>query len=147
MVLAAAMGLNWDIWQLDVQRAILDTHVQEVYIKMAPGCEKTGPATLVPLVCELKRLPYGLNQSPFNWGTTIDDSLGEIGFTPRSSGPCITPWSTIITTGRSAPPRKKYTGISATIGNWNVIATFTLYVDGVFYLEGTRRCSGCVRFS
>lgn len=44
MVLAVVVRLNWDIWQLDVQTAILNAPVQEVYIKTAPGYEK-DPAT------------------------------------------------------------------------------------------------------
>ena len=38
---------------------------------------------------KLKKNLYGLRQSPCNWFNTIDDSLRDVGFTAKTSDPCV----------------------------------------------------------
>ena len=90
MVLAPAVEFDWDILQVDVQTAFLNALVEEeVYIKMAPGCEKKDEKTGVPLVMRLHKSLYSLRQSPKNWHSTIDTYVIKIGLKALKSDPCV----------------------------------------------------------
>ena len=67
---------------LDVQTTFLNADVEEeVFVKMAPGG--------VPLAMKLKKILYGLRQSPKNWSSTMDHRLGKIEFRSLKSDPCV----------------------------------------------------------
>ena len=66
MVLAIAAEYNLECWQVDYNTVFLNADVtEEVYVKMAPGCEQFDENGVPLLVMLLKRL-YGLRQSPTN---------------------------------------------------------------------------------
>ena len=82
MALAIAASEDWKVLQLDVQTAFLNAEVQEEgYVKTPPRYESLDATTGLPNVMNLKKSLYGLCQSPRNWFNTIDDQLGDMGFT------------------------------------------------------------------
>ena len=82
MALATAASEVWEVFQLDVQTAFLNAEVhEEVYVATPPGYESLDATTGLPNVMNLKKSFYGLRQSPRNWFNTIDDQLGDMGFT------------------------------------------------------------------
>ena len=90
MVLVTAVGFAWDILQLDAQTECIHAKVEEeVYVKMAPGCEKKDEKTGVLLAMRLRKSSYGLRQSPINWHSTIDTYVMKIGFNLLKSDPCV----------------------------------------------------------
>lgn len=67
MVLALAAGINFVIFQLDLQTAFLIADVEkDVYVKMAHGYATTYKAGEPQVMRFIKRL-YGLPNSPLNW--------------------------------------------------------------------------------
>ena len=105
MVLVTAVGFAWDILQLDAQTECIHAKVEEeVYVKMAPGCEKKDEKTGVLLAMRLRKSSYGLRQSPINWHSTIDTYVMKIGncssltsaptSTTRTTTPLMTTWRT-----------------------------------------------------
>ena len=89
MTLTIAAELDYKVLMLDVQTVFLNADVEEeVYVKMAPGYEtydKSGD----PFVMKLEKSLYGLQQSPKNWFSTMDDHLSNIGFRSLKSDPCV----------------------------------------------------------
>ena len=70
MVLVIAAELDYEVYTLDVQAAFLNADVEEeVFVKMAPGYERSNESGVV-LVMKLKKSLYGLRQSPKNWFST-----------------------------------------------------------------------------
>lgn len=64
---------------MDYNIAFLDAEVEEVYVKMAPGYEKSD-GNRVPMGRMLLRSFYGLCQNPSNrWGA-MDEHLVKMGF-------------------------------------------------------------------
>ena len=71
IVLAIATSHNWNVIQLDVQTAFLQSEMkEEVYVKQPVGFEKLD-LNGQPFVCKLKKSLCGLKQSPRNWHGTI----------------------------------------------------------------------------
>ena len=67
IVLAIAASHDWNVIQLDVQTAFLQSEMkEEVYVKQPVGFEKLD-LNGQPYVCKLKKSLYGLKQSPRNW--------------------------------------------------------------------------------
>ena len=90
MAPAIAASEDWEVLQLDVQPAFLNAEVHEkVYITTPPDYESLDATTGLPKVMTLKKILYGLRQSPRNWSNTIDDSLRDMWFTANASNPCV----------------------------------------------------------
>ena len=90
LVLAIAAELDYEVYMLDVQTALLNADVEdEAFVKIPPGHER-GNESGVPLVMKLKKSLYGLWQSPKNWfSITMDPHLGKIGFRSLISDLCV----------------------------------------------------------
>ena len=65
-MLAIAASHDWNVIQLDVQTAFLQSEMkEEVYVTQPVGFEKLD-LNGQPYVCKLKKSLYGLKQSPRN---------------------------------------------------------------------------------
>ena len=74
-MLAIAASHDWNVIQLDVQTAYLQSDMKkEVYVKKTVGFEKLD-LNGQPYVCKLKQSLYGLKLSPRNWHGTIQHEL------------------------------------------------------------------------
>ena len=74
-MLVIAASHDWNVIQLDVQTAFLQSKMkEEVYVKQAVGFEKLD-LNGQPYVCKLKKNLYGLKQSPRNWHGTIQHDV------------------------------------------------------------------------
>ena len=63
MMLAIAAELDYEVYMLGVQTALLNADVEKgVFVKTVPGY-KTNDDAEVPLVIKLKKSSYGLRQS------------------------------------------------------------------------------------
>ena len=89
-LLAIAAELHYKNLMTNVKMAFLNVDVEEeVFFKMPPGYERSNKVG-IPLVIELfKKHIYGLHQSLKNWIRTMDQFLGDIGFRPLKSDPCV----------------------------------------------------------
>lgn len=78
IVLVLAISRGWPLKQLDVHNAFLngDT-VEEVYMDQPPGFQL---ATYIDNVCHLRKVIYGLKQSPRAWYMKLSSCLNEWGF-------------------------------------------------------------------
>ena len=72
--------------RVDVTTAFFLTIQEEVSMKQPEGFEIKGKEHLV---CKLKKIIYGLKQSPHSWNVTLDIHLKEIGFIQSRNYPCI----------------------------------------------------------
>ena len=89
VVLALITHLNWDLEQLDVKTAFLHGELEEtIYMKQPEGYEvhkKSGEQ-----VCMLKKLLYGLKQSPRQWYKRFDTFvLGQVSAGAAMIATCI----------------------------------------------------------
>ena len=117
MAPAIAASEDWEVLQLDVQPAFLNAEVhEEVHITTSPGYESLDATTGLPKAMTLKKILYGLCQSPLNCFNTIDDSLRDMGFTASASDPCV-----------------------YIFGSDDNFIILTMYVDNLLVLEETRR--------
>ena len=74
-MLAIAASHDWNVIQLDVQTAFLQSGMkEEVYVKQRVGFEELD-LNGQPYVCKLKKSLYGLKQSPRNWHETSQHEL------------------------------------------------------------------------
>ena len=90
MMLVNAAELVYGIYMMDFQTAFLNVDVQEErFVKMPPGYERSDKAGVPLIIMKLKESIYGLRQSPKNWFGTMDEGLGDIGFHPLKSDPCV----------------------------------------------------------
>jgi hypothetical protein len=88
-VLALAAAEDWELENMDVDTAFLNSPVDEdIYIKQPEGFEQFGPNG-EELVCKLKKSLYGLKQAPRNWNVVIDSWLREYGFVPNAADACV----------------------------------------------------------
>ena len=89
MVPAIATGMNFEVFQLDVQTAFLYADIEEdVYVKRAPEYENTNK-TGEPQVMRLLKSLYRLPKSPINWWKIMDSFSGEVGFESLKSDTCV----------------------------------------------------------
>lgn len=83
IILSLALTNNWEIRQLDVNNAFLNSYLQEkVYMAQPRGLEIHHDP---PLVCELHKALYGLRQAPRAWFIKLNHRLLSLGFTPAKS--------------------------------------------------------------
>lgn len=65
VIMSIVANFQWPLYQLDVKNAFLHGDLQEeVYMKLPPGFITEGQADKV---CRLKKVFYGLKQSPRAW--------------------------------------------------------------------------------
>ena len=78
IILALAVNLEWDLWQMDVKNAFLQGELEdEVYMRPPPGLESlVKPGN----VLRLKKAIYGLKQSPKAWYHKLSTTLNGRGF-------------------------------------------------------------------
>ena len=78
-ILALAAREDWELENMDVDTAFLNSNIQEeIYMRQPQGFEQYG-ANGEELVCNLKKSIYGLKQASRNWNETIDQWMREYG--------------------------------------------------------------------
>lgn len=88
-VLSIAAIKDWELHQMDVFTAFLQSPVdEEIYVEQPHGYEQYG-ASGKPLVCKILKSLYGLRQAPRNWHKVIDDWLRQYGLKPSGADPCV----------------------------------------------------------
>ena len=88
-MLAIAASHDWNVIQLDVQTAFLQSGMkEEVYVKQRVGFEELD-LNGQPYACKLKKSLCGLKQSPRNWHETIQHELITEGFKACFCDPCV----------------------------------------------------------
>ncbi|GKV41760.1 hypothetical protein SLEP1_g49252 [Rubroshorea leprosula] len=76
-LLAIAAMRRWKLFQMDVKNAFLNGDLEEeVYMKPPPGFNHPPSK-----VCRLRRVLYGLKQSPRAWYVKFSTTVSEFGFT------------------------------------------------------------------
>ena len=89
VVLAIANLEDWDVDNMDVDTAFLQSPVhEEIYVAQPEGFERQGPKD-EELVCRVHKSLYGLKQAPRNWNLEIDGWLREFGLVPSRADPCL----------------------------------------------------------
>lgn len=75
--LAVAAVQHWELHQMDVHNAFLHGDLsEEVYMRLPPGFEASGPNQ----VCRLRKSLYGLRQAPRCWFAKLLTALTKYGF-------------------------------------------------------------------
>ena len=88
-MLAIAASHDWNVIQLDVQTAFLQSEMkEEIYVKQPVRFEKLDQNGQ-PYVCKLKKSLYVLKQSPRNWHGTIQHELITERFKACMCDPCV----------------------------------------------------------
>lgn len=89
-VLALATAHDWDLFNMDVDTAFLNSPVdEELYVRLPTGHgQGVGPSGREYVLRLLKSI-YGLKQSPRNWHALLDTWLKDFGLTPAHADPCV----------------------------------------------------------
>ncbi|GJZ03926.1 retrotransposon protein, putative, ty1-copia subclass [Tanacetum coccineum] len=87
IIFAIATFYDYEIWQMDVKTAFLNSHLSEdVYMVQPEGfVDPKHPNK----VCKLQRSIYGLNQVSRSWNKRFDIEIKKIGFTQNPDEPCV----------------------------------------------------------
>ena len=89
IILALAAALDWELDNMDVETAFLQSAVEElIFVRQPKGFVKLGQNGRV-LVCRMLKSLYGLKQAPRNWNKVIDEWLRAFGFEPSKVDPCV----------------------------------------------------------
>jgi len=89
IILALAAALDWELENMDVDTAFLQSVVEElIFVRQPKGYVKLGRNGR-ELVCRVLKSLYGLKQSPRNWNKVIDEWLRGFGFEPSKVDPCV----------------------------------------------------------
>jgi hypothetical protein len=84
-IMKLASKMKSKLHQMDVKTTFLNGVIEEeVYIEQPPGFEVQDKKTHV---CKLKKVVYGLKQSPRAWYGRIDSFMMSLGFTRRKVDP------------------------------------------------------------
>ena len=84
VLLSLAANLDWPLQQFDVKNAFLHGELsEEVYMDLPPGC--MIPEVHCRKVCKLKKLLYGLKQSPRAWFGRFMKSMRFFGYHQSNS--------------------------------------------------------------
>ena len=88
-ILALAAREDWELENMDVDTAFLNSNIQEeIYMRQPQGFEQYG-ANGEELVCNLKKSIYGLKQASRNWNETIDQWMREYGLKATRADTCV----------------------------------------------------------
>ena len=86
-LLAFAVQRGMLIYQMDVVTAFLNGDLkEEIFMQQPPGYVELGKEELV---CKLKKLLYGLKQSPRCWNEKLCNHLKSLGFKESGADPCV----------------------------------------------------------
>ena len=90
MVLALATARGWDVMQLDVETAFLNSPVEEeIYVKPPEGLDLIGHNLEKGYVLKLNKSLYGIKQAPYNWAKMLNAVLVELGLTQSKYDACL----------------------------------------------------------
>ena len=88
-VLAMAAAEDMEVHSMDVPSAFLNGDLdEETYMAQPKGLAAPGQEHLVCL-CRLKKLLYGLKQSPRQWYQKLHSTLSDLGFSCCASDHCV----------------------------------------------------------
>ena len=86
-LISMAVQYGMELHQMDVDVAFLNGHLkEEMFMKHPDGFIAKGQENLV---CKLKKLIYGLKQSPHCWNEALDGHLKKTGFIQSKADPCL----------------------------------------------------------
>ncbi|GKC56028.1 retrotransposon protein, putative, ty1-copia subclass [Tanacetum coccineum] len=87
ILLAIATFYDYDIWQMNVKSASLNSHLSEnVYMVQPEGfVDPKHPNK----VCKLQRSIYELKQASRSWNKRFDKEIKKVGFTQNPDEPCV----------------------------------------------------------
>lgn len=89
LILAVAIGRQWEIHQSDVSTAFLNSTLPEdisVFMKQPEGFAEPGKEKMV---CKLNKALYGLKQASHEWNKEITSTLCEMGFEQSKVEECL----------------------------------------------------------
>ena len=90
IMLAIAIYLDYEIWQMDVKTAFLNGElIEEVYMIQPEGFTSIDESK----VCKLQRSIYGLKQASRSWNMHFDKVIKTYGFVKNGEEPCIYKWA------------------------------------------------------
>lgn len=88
-VISLAAREDWELVNLDVNSAFLNSYVnEEIYVTQPEGFEEFGPKGET-LACKMQRSLYGLKQAPRNWNAVINAWMTSYGFSISEADPCV----------------------------------------------------------
>ena len=109
IMLAIAVHLDYEIWQMDVKTAFLNGELnEEVYMIQLEGFTSIDESK----VCRLQRSIYGLKQASQSWNICFDRTIKTYGFIKNGEEPCIYKWA-----------------------NGPIVVFLVLYVDDILLIE------------
>src|SRR3954465_3472888 len=87
ILLAIAVFHDYEIWQMDVKDAFLNSNIdEELYMMQPEGFVDPKDANKV---CKLERSIYGLNQASRSWNQHFDKVIKSFGFIQTYGEACI----------------------------------------------------------
>ena len=87
ILLSIAASLDYEIWQMDVKTAFLNSHLDEsIYMVQPEGFVAKGHEQKV---CKLLRSIYGLKQASRSWNLRFDETIKTYGFEQNVDEPCV----------------------------------------------------------
>ncbi|KAL0288218.1 UNVERIFIED_CONTAM: Retrovirus-related Pol polyprotein from transposon TNT 1-94 [Sesamum radiatum] len=120
ILLAIAAWYDYEIWQMDVKTAFLNSFVEEeIFMDQPEGFTTVGEEQKV---CRLQRSIYGLKQASRSWNTRFDEVIRGYDFIKNDYDPCI---------------HQKISGSS--------IAYLVLYVDDILLIGNDVKMLGDIK--
>ncbi|KAM2515391.1 hypothetical protein ACFX1W_027638 [Malus domestica] len=87
ILLAIAAYHDYEIWQMDVKTAFLNSYLEEeIYMTQPKGFMSESEQTKV---CKLQRSIYGLKQASRNWNIQFDTEIKSFSFTQNEDDNCV----------------------------------------------------------
>ena len=87
ILLAVAVALDYEIWQMDVKTAFLNGELEkDIYMQQPKGFIALGQEHMV---CKLHRSIYGLKQASKSWNIRFDQVIKLYGFEKSPDEPCV----------------------------------------------------------
>ncbi|KAL0308172.1 UNVERIFIED_CONTAM: Retrovirus-related Pol polyprotein from transposon TNT 1-94 [Sesamum calycinum] len=87
IMLAIAAWYDYEIWQIDVKTAFLNSSVKkEIYMDQPEGFTVVGEEQKV---CHLQRSLYGLKQASQSWNIRFDEVIRGYDFVKNDFDPCV----------------------------------------------------------
>ena len=87
ILLSIATALDYEIWQMGVKTAFLNTNLEERICMAQPASfVEEGQETKV---CELLKTIYGIKQASTSWNIRFDETVKSLGFEQSIDEPCV----------------------------------------------------------